>query len=83
MNEFIGLAYYAEVPAVIFDVQRAGPSTGMPTRTQQGDLMLLRLRVARRHAAHLSLSRRSARGVRAGGEGVRSRRALPDARCSC
>ncbi len=40
MNEFIGLAYYAEVPAVIFDVQRTGPSTGMPTRTQQGDLML-------------------------------------------
>ncbi|MFQ5890209.1 MAG: 2-oxoacid:acceptor oxidoreductase subunit alpha [Gemmatimonadota bacterium] len=39
MSEFIGLAYYAEVPAVIFDVQRAGPSTGMPTRTQQGDLM--------------------------------------------
>jgi 2-oxoglutarate ferredoxin oxidoreductase subunit alpha len=39
MNEFIGLAYYAEVPAVIFDVQRTGPSTGMPTRTQQGDLM--------------------------------------------
>jgi 2-oxoglutarate ferredoxin oxidoreductase subunit alpha len=40
MNEFIGLAYYAEIPAVIFDVQRTGPSTGMPTRTQQGDLML-------------------------------------------
>lgn len=40
MNEFLGLAYYAEVPAVIFDVQRTGPSTGMPTRTQQGDLML-------------------------------------------
>ena len=40
MTEFIGLAYYAEVPAVIFDVQRTGPSTGMPTRTQQGDLML-------------------------------------------
>jgi 2-oxoglutarate ferredoxin oxidoreductase subunit alpha len=39
MNEFIGLAYYSEVPAVIFDVQRTGPSTGMPTRTQQGDLM--------------------------------------------
>ncbi|HJU65400.1 MAG TPA: 2-oxoacid:acceptor oxidoreductase subunit alpha [Gemmatimonadaceae bacterium] len=39
MGEFIGLAYYAEVPAVIFDVQRAGPSTGMPTRTQQGDLL--------------------------------------------
>ena len=40
MSEFIGLAYYAEVPAVIFDVQRTGPSTGMPTRTQQGDIML-------------------------------------------
>jgi 2-oxoglutarate ferredoxin oxidoreductase subunit alpha len=40
MNEFIGLAYYAEVPAVIFDIQRAGPSTGMPTRTQQCDLLL-------------------------------------------
>ncbi|MDH4066116.1 MAG: 2-oxoacid:acceptor oxidoreductase family protein, partial [Acidobacteriota bacterium] len=40
MNEFVGLAYFAEVPAVIFDVQRAGPSTGMPTRTQQGDLLL-------------------------------------------
>jgi 2-oxoglutarate/2-oxoacid ferredoxin oxidoreductase subunit alpha len=40
MSEFIGLAYYAEIPAVLFDVQRTGPSTGMPTRTQQGDLML-------------------------------------------
>ena len=40
MNEFVGLAYYAEVPCVIFDVQRVGPSTGMPTRTQQSDLML-------------------------------------------
>ncbi len=40
MSEFIGLAYYAEIPAVVFDVQRTGPSTGMPTRTQQGDLML-------------------------------------------
>jgi 2-oxoglutarate/2-oxoacid ferredoxin oxidoreductase subunit alpha len=39
MNEFVGLAYYAEVPVVIFDIQRVGPSTGMPTRTQQGDLM--------------------------------------------
>ena len=41
MNEFLGLAYYAEIPAVIFDVQRAGPSTGMPTRTQQGDFFSL------------------------------------------
>ncbi|MGH7070415.1 MAG: 2-oxoacid:acceptor oxidoreductase family protein, partial [Acetobacteraceae bacterium] len=39
MQETIGLAYFAEIPAVIFDVQRAGPSTGMPTRTQQGDLL--------------------------------------------
>ncbi len=38
MSEFIGLAYYAEVPSVFFDVQRVGPSTGMPTRTQQGDI---------------------------------------------
>ena len=41
MQEFIGLAYYTEIPAVFFDVQRVGPSTGMPTRTQQGDLMSL------------------------------------------
>jgi 2-oxoglutarate ferredoxin oxidoreductase subunit alpha len=39
MNELLGLAYYAEIPAVVIDVQRVGPSTGMPTRTQQGDLM--------------------------------------------
>ena len=39
MSEFIGLAYFAEVPSVIFDVQRGGPSTGMPTRTQQSDLL--------------------------------------------
>ncbi|NNL30187.1 MAG: 2-oxoacid:acceptor oxidoreductase subunit alpha [Gemmatimonadetes bacterium] len=41
MGEFVGLAYYAEVPSVFFDVQRVGPSTGMPTRTQQGDLQFL------------------------------------------
>jgi 2-oxoglutarate/2-oxoacid ferredoxin oxidoreductase subunit alpha len=40
MQEFFGLAYFAEVPVVIVDVQRGGPSTGMPTRTQQSDLML-------------------------------------------
>jgi len=39
MQEFFGLAYFAEVPAVIFNVQRGGPSTGMPTRTQQSDLI--------------------------------------------
>jgi 2-oxoglutarate ferredoxin oxidoreductase subunit alpha len=40
MNEFLGLAYFSEVPAVLIDVQRTGPSTGMPTRTQQSDLLL-------------------------------------------
>jgi 2-oxoglutarate ferredoxin oxidoreductase subunit alpha len=39
MQEFIGLAYFAEIPAVVFDIQRAGPSTGMPTRTQQCDVL--------------------------------------------
>ncbi len=39
MQEFFGLAYFAEIPAVVFDVQRGGPSTGMPTRTQQSDLI--------------------------------------------
>ncbi|MFN2333746.1 MAG: 2-oxoacid:acceptor oxidoreductase family protein, partial [Wenzhouxiangellaceae bacterium] len=39
MGEFIGFAYYTEIPAVFFDIQRVGPSTGMPTRTQQCDLM--------------------------------------------
>ena len=40
MSEFIGFAYYGEVPAVLFDVQRTGPSTGLPTRTQQSDILL-------------------------------------------
>jgi 2-oxoglutarate ferredoxin oxidoreductase subunit alpha len=40
MNELLGLAYYTEIPAVIVDVQRTGPSTGMPTRTQQADILL-------------------------------------------
>jgi len=39
MSEFVGLGYYAEIPAVIFDVQRVGPSTGLPTRTAQGDII--------------------------------------------
>ncbi|MEP7281867.1 MAG: 2-oxoacid:acceptor oxidoreductase family protein, partial [Rubrivivax sp.] len=46
MSEFIGLAYFAEIPIVIVDVQRGGPSTGMPTRTQQADLL------ACAHASH-------------------------------
>ncbi len=40
MQEFLGLAYFAEIPAVIIDVQRGGPSTGMPTRTQQADILI-------------------------------------------
>jgi 2-oxoglutarate ferredoxin oxidoreductase subunit alpha len=39
MSEFIGLGYYAEMPAVVFNVERVGPSTGLPTRTQQGDIL--------------------------------------------
>ena len=41
MGEFLGLAYYTEIPSVFFNVQRTGPSTGMPTRTQQADLLLM------------------------------------------
>ncbi|MEM7541356.1 MAG: 2-oxoacid:acceptor oxidoreductase subunit alpha [Pseudomonadota bacterium] len=46
MQEFLGFAYFAEIPSVIFDVQRGGPSTGMPTRTQQSDVLLCA------HASH-------------------------------
>ena len=60
MQEFIGLAYFAEIPAVIFDVQRAGPSTGMPTRTQQCDVTHLRLCVAWRHQTRAAVPRRPA-----------------------
>ena len=39
MAEFVGLAYFAEIPGVILDIQRVGPSTGLPTRTAQGDML--------------------------------------------
>lgn len=39
MAEFVGLGYFAEIPAVIWDIQRVGPSTGLPTRTSQGDVL--------------------------------------------
>src|SRR5262249_35544132 len=39
MSEFVGLGYYAECPVVIYDIQRVGPSTGLPTRTAQGDVL--------------------------------------------
>lgn len=41
MSEFVGFGYYAEIPAVIFDIQRTGPSTGLPTRTSQGDVLAI------------------------------------------
>jgi 2-oxoglutarate ferredoxin oxidoreductase subunit alpha len=52
MNEFIGLAYYAEIPVVIFDVTRVGPSTGLPTRTQQSGYSCDRQLFTRRYEAH-------------------------------
>ena len=51
MAEFTGLGYYVEAPAVIFDVQRVGPSTGLPTRTAQGDILVHGGALARRHQA--------------------------------
>ena len=80
MQEFFGLAYFAEIPVVVFDVQRGGPSTGMPTRTQQSDLLVLRLCLARRHQACAPDPRRPGRGVRIRRERLRSRRAAADAR---
>ena len=63
MTEFIGLSYFAEIPAVIMNVQRAGPSTGMPTRTQQCDLICLRLCLARRHQARAAVPGRPGRSA--------------------
>ena len=79
MNEFIGLAYYAEVPAVIFDMQRVGPSTGMPTRTQQCDLMLAAY-ASHGDTRHVLLFPNSpGRVLLHVGGGVRPRRAAADA----
>jgi 2-oxoglutarate ferredoxin oxidoreductase subunit alpha len=79
MQEFIGLAYFAEIPAVIIDVQRAGPSTGMPTRTQQSDLLSCA------YASHgdtkhvLLFPEDPERGIPVLRAGLRSRRSPPDA----
>ena len=79
MQEFIGLAYFAEIPAVIFDVQRGGPSTGMPTRTQQADLL------ACAYASHgdtkhvLLFPEDPHECFEFGGAGLRSRRPAADA----
>ena len=78
MNELLGLAYYAEIPAVVIDVQRVGPSTGMPTRTQQGDLLECA------YASHgdtkhiLLFPSNPGRVLRIRRQGVRSGRAFPD-----
>ncbi len=79
MSEFIGLAYYTEIPAVFFDIQRTGPSTGMPTRTQQGDLLSIAYSVARRHEAHRALPGESGGVLLPRRRSVRSRRAISDA----
>ena len=79
MNELLGLAYYAEIPAVIIDVQRVGPSTGMPTRTQQGDLMECAYASHGDTQTYSAVSVESGRVFRFRGEGVRSGGALPDA----
>ncbi len=80
MSEFLGFAYFTELPAVLFDVQRVGPSTGMPTRTQQADILSAALRFARRHEARAAVPARSARVLRARRHGVRSRRPAANAR---
>ncbi len=79
MSEFIGLAYYTEVPAVIVDVQRVGPSTGLPTRTQQCDLLSTAV-LSHGDTRHPMLHPRLAGGVllHDGGR-LRPGRAVPDA----
>ena len=79
MTEFIGLAYFAEIPVTIINVQRGGPSTGMPTRTQQADPDRLRLRLARRHQACAAVPGGPARMLRARGCGAGPGRPAADA----
>ena len=79
MSEFTGLAYYAETPAVIFDVQRVGPSTGLPTRTAQGDLLSTAF-LSHGDTKHIMIIPVLGGGVlHDGAGGVRSGRAFPDA----
>ena len=79
MNELLGLAYYAEIPAVVIDVQRVGPSTGMPTRTQQGDLLECAYASHGDTQAHSAVSGESGGVFRLRGQSVRSGGAFPDA----
>ena len=76
MNEFLGLAYYAEVPAVIFDIQRVGPSTGMPTRTQQCDIM-----AARTHRTATRATSACIRRIRKSASTWRCRRSISRSAC--
>ena len=80
MQEFIGLAYYTETPAVFFDVQRTGPVHRDADAHAAGRPAVDRVRVARRHEAHHALSRRTRRSASTMAvRGVRPRRAVPDA----
>ena len=78
MQEFIGLAYFAEIPAVIFDVQRGSPSTGMPTRTQQADLLSCAY-ASHGDTKHVLLSPRIRRSASRWAAGARPRRPAADA----
>ena len=76
MAEFAGLGYFAELPGVIFDVQRTGPSTGLPTRTSQGDLAFI-AGLSHGDTKHVMLFPAIGEGVlRVRHRGLRSRRAL-------
>ena len=79
MAEYAGYGYFAEVPGVIFDVQRAGPSTGLPTRTMQGDVAFRLHALARRYEAHRAAAGDRTRSLRVRDGGVRSRGSLSNA----
>jgi 2-oxoglutarate ferredoxin oxidoreductase subunit alpha len=83
MSEFIGLAYYAEIPAVLFDIQRVGPSTGMPTRTQQCDILTCAY-ASHGDTKHVLLVPVEPGGMLLhGGPGLRPGRNACRRRCSC
>ena len=79
MAEFAGFGYYVEIPAVIFDIQRVGPSTGLPTRTAQGDILSTAL-LSHGDTKHPMLLPGSVeRMLHHGRRGLRSGRAAADA----
>ena len=82
MAEFAGLGYFAELPGVIFDIQRVGPSTGMPTRTMQGDLLSIAYlsHGDTKHVMLLPASVSRVLSIRHGG--LRPHRAITNARYS-